>query len=553
MSQVKRVNKTTRRSRYDVDVDIIIPAYNCASTIGDTLESILNQTYPQDKIHILIVNDGSTDSTDTILEKYRSQYSNIQVVKTENQGVSKARNVALSMAKHDYIEFVDSDDKLEKNTIETFVKYQKKYGADVIKGTFNADEDTVLGKMKNKWVNKPVFVEKEDFVTTIYPMIFTSLQMNNLWTLFIKRELISDISFDTEMTAGEDLVFVIDLITKAKSMLLIPDAIYSYNQNTTNSVTRKSGMKRIIQKYKDNKRINRTLWLHLKEWGIDTPMYRNLAKSRARNAIMWKLDRRSFDNKQLAKRKAEFEIEETVKKRKSLVPVWIEDKLIEAMHTPSEDGTYPNWQQIKKYSTYYELRYLKMPVYEKTKRLLDIVISLLMIIVLSPIMLITAIIIYCKDGKPIIYKQTRLAQYGRPFTLYKFRSMPNGIEKETGAVWSNAQDDRATSFGKFIRRYKIDELPQLFNILKGDMSFVGCRPERPEFYDKFKDQDIKYFDERILVTPGLTGLAQIKGGTRFTPEQKLAYDLEYIRNRCLKLDIKLFISTVTAVFKGSAS
>lgn len=547
---VKR-EEIKKRNTVNYKVSIIMPAYNCANTIADAIESILEQSYKN--IQLVIVNDGSNDNTQQVVEKYKAKDDRIVCVPTANHGVGEARNIGLNMADGDFVMFTDSDDRLNKDAIKKFVGYQKKYKADIIKCTFTSDVDNIIAKQKNKWVDRPYFFAKDDFVTSVYPMIFTSLQMNNIWTLFVKREIAQSAKFDTQMTAGEDLVYVIDLITNANSMLLVPDALYQYNQTTTGSITRKNNIKKIVRKYKDNKLISKTILQHLKVWGIDTPMYRNLAKNRAKSAVFWKIDRLLYDRKQNAIRAEQQEIFDTVQYRKSVVPAWIEPLLLQAMHSKSEDGTYPNWKQIQRISKYYELRYLKMPVYSKVKRLLDIVISLLMIIVLLPLMLLTAIIILLKDGRPVIYKQTRLSIYGRPFQLYKFRSMPNGIEKDTGAVWSNASDNRATPFGKFIRRYKIDELPQLFNILKGDMSFVGCRPERPEFYDKFKDEDIQFFDERILVIPGLTGLAQIKGGTRFTPEQKLAYDLLYIRNRCLKMDIQLFLGTITSILKGKSS
>ena len=186
------------------------------------------------------------------------------------------------------------------------------------------------------------------------------------------------------------------------------------------------------------------------------------------------------------------------------------------------------------------------PCYDFFKRLTDLVLSLFAAVVLAVPMIVVAAIVWCTSEGPALYKQERVGLNGKRFTLYKFRSMRIDAEA-LGAQWAVDDDPRVTKFGRFMRMTRLDELPQLFNIIKGDMSLVGPRPERPVFYDKFA-QYIDGFDERLKVMPGLTGLAQINGGYDLKAEQKVAYDIEYIEKRSLWLDIKLVFSTVAVVF-----
>lgn len=187
------------------------------------------------------------------------------------------------------------------------------------------------------------------------------------------------------------------------------------------------------------------------------------------------------------------------------------------------------------------------PVYSFFKRAFDIVASLCAIIVLAVPMLIIALAIVIDSKGGAIYNQDRLGINGVPFTLYKFRTMVADAEKISGACWAAKNDSRCTKLGKFLRSTRLDELPQLFNILKGDMSVVGPRPERPIFYDEF-DSYIDGFRQRLMIVPGLSGLAQINGGYDLAPEQKIAYDLEYIETRSFWLDIKIIFKTIAIVF-----
>lgn len=184
----------------------------------------------------------------------------------------------------------------------------------------------------------------------------------------------------------------------------------------------------------------------------------------------------------------------------------------------------------------------------RLKRAVDVFCSLILLIPAAPIMLITAIIIRLESPGPVIYRQDRVGLYEKEFTLYKFRSMRSDAEKN-GAVWAKANDARVTKFGRFIRKVRIDELPQIWNILKGDMSFIGPRPERMTFVQKLK-QDIPYYSMRHTVKPGLTGWAQVcypYGANEEDARFKLEYDLYYIKNMSLLLDIHIIFKTIGVV------
>ncbi len=183
------------------------------------------------------------------------------------------------------------------------------------------------------------------------------------------------------------------------------------------------------------------------------------------------------------------------------------------------------------------------------KRLMDIGISLIALILTSPIMLGCALAIKLEDGGKVFYKQKRLTKYGRVFEVYKFRTMKeeNSIHKSV-----TADDDRITKVGKILRKYRIDELPQMLNILKGDMTVVGPRPEMLENVEKYTDE-LPEFAYRLRMKAGLTGLAQISGKYNTSPKDKLVMDLMYIENYSIWQDLKLIFQTVTVFFKASES
>lgn len=190
----------------------------------------------------------------------------------------------------------------------------------------------------------------------------------------------------------------------------------------------------------------------------------------------------------------------------------------------------------------------KKPIYSFAKRLFDILFSFVALILLLLPMLIIAAAIKCTSKGSVFYKQERLGLNGKRFKIVKFRTMVSDAEKD-GAQWAlGADDKRVTKVGAFLRKYRIDELPQLLACLTGQLSIVGPRPEREVFYDLFETH-VHGFRERMKVKPGLTGLAQINGGYDLRPEEKVVYDVEYIKKRSFWLDMKILLKTVAVVLK----
>ena len=183
-----------------------------------------------------------------------------------------------------------------------------------------------------------------------------------------------------------------------------------------------------------------------------------------------------------------------------------------------------------------------------SKRLFDLAASGLLLLVSSPILILAAIAVKTTSPGPVFYRQERVGQFGRTFDVMKFRSMVQDAEKD-GAVWAQKNDARVTAVGKFIRSTRIDEIPQIFNVFRGDMSFVGPRPERPVFVEDLA-KEIPFYNERHIVKPGITGWAQLNypyGASVEDARHKLEYDLYYIKNYSLFLDLVTLIQTVRVV------
>lgn len=186
------------------------------------------------------------------------------------------------------------------------------------------------------------------------------------------------------------------------------------------------------------------------------------------------------------------------------------------------------------------------------KRLVDLVLSLTLLVIMLPFIVLTALAVFLETGRPVLYSQQRIGLLGKEFRIYKFRSMRQDAEKDGKARWASANDNRITRVGAFIRNTRLDELPQIYNVIKGEMSFVGPRPERPEFVFELNEK-IPLYDTRHYVKPGLMGWAQLKypyGASVEDAKGKLEYDLYYSKNHSLLMDILIMIQTVEVVLLG---
>lgn len=192
---------------------------------------------------------------------------------------------------------------------------------------------------------------------------------------------------------------------------------------------------------------------------------------------------------------------------------------------------------------------------ETIKRAFDIIVSAILLVITAPVMLVTAVLVALESRGPILYRQERVGQFGQVFDVLKFRSMRADAEKSGVPQWATSNDNRVTRVGRVIRKLRIDELPQILNVLRGDMSFVGPRPERPYFVDQLST-DIRYYSCRHSVKPGITGWAQVRypyGASLEDAIQKLQYDLYYVKNHSLFLDVLILVETVQVVLFGKGA
>jgi exopolysaccharide biosynthesis polyprenyl glycosylphosphotransferase len=190
--------------------------------------------------------------------------------------------------------------------------------------------------------------------------------------------------------------------------------------------------------------------------------------------------------------------------------------------------------------------------YAAAKRAADVLLSTLLLVATSPVVLAAATAIVVEDGLPVLFSQERIGQHMRLFRIHKLRTMIKDAEEETGPTIADERDPRVTTVGRFLRTFRIDEFPQLVNIIRGEMSFVGPRPERPFFVEQYIDR-VPGYRERFKVKPGLTGLAQVSGSYATNPERKLKYDLIYIYHQTLTMDVQIVTQTLRVVLTGQGA
>jgi lipopolysaccharide/colanic/teichoic acid biosynthesis glycosyltransferase len=220
------------------------------------------------------------------------------------------------------------------------------------------------------------------------------------------------------------------------------------------------------------------------------------------------------------------------------------------LYTDLQDAVKHHHQYLHKVE---EMRNIDLPRwYLITKRFMDVFVAILGILLLSPLFLIVALLIKIDSKGPVLYGQDRVGKNGKLFKIYKFRTMRIDAEKQTGPVWATENDPRITFIGRILRDSKIDEFPQFVNLIKGEMSMVGPRPERPFFVEQFT-KTIPGYSRRLDVTPGLTGPAQLRNGyntSAMSVIKKLRYDIYYVKRMDLSMDLGLLAETFVSLFKG---
>jgi sugar transferase (PEP-CTERM system associated) len=212
------------------------------------------------------------------------------------------------------------------------------------------------------------------------------------------------------------------------------------------------------------------------------------------------------------------------------------------------DTLYPSWLIFSK-------GFRLNPTFMLVRRLVSLVVSFICLAVVSPLLPLVALLIKLTSPGPVLYRQRRVGRNGSVFTCYKFRTMRADAEADIGPTWAGDDDPRVTSVGRWLRLTRLDEIPQLWNVLRGDMGFVGPRPERPEFVE-WLTREIPYYHLRHIIRPGITGWAQVRyqyGASVEEAKEKLKYDLYYIKNISLSLDLLIFAESFTTVMLGRGS
>jgi lipopolysaccharide/colanic/teichoic acid biosynthesis glycosyltransferase len=212
--------------------------------------------------------------------------------------------------------------------------------------------------------------------------------------------------------------------------------------------------------------------------------------------------------------------------------------------TDGAGNTFPVFSEASPVYSLPEERQQESSFTEFSIRVLDVTGCVLLFLLAAPIILCTAILVRVTSKGPVFYRQKRVGKSGSIFTLYKFRTMVDGAEEQTGPIWAQKDDERVTPLGRILRRTRIDELAQLFNVIRGDMSLVGPRPERPYFVGRHRALQ----GVRLSVKPGLTGLAQIRAFYDLKPDHKLKYDALYIQNRSFLLNLVILLKTIPVIF-----
>lgn len=242
-------------------ISIIIPAYNCETLIGQCLDSVLAQTGAE--LEVIVVNDGSTDRTGEILANYGDA---IRLITVPNGGVSKARNMGLSLASGDYVLFADADDSLKEGAVERLVRLLTETDADIIKFTYHILLPDGTVKIPYNQFEAFDVIEKKDFKQKIYPHFIRGIRLNSLWSGIYRRTLLEGLSFREDMRTAEDAVFLLDVYTRAQTVAVIPDALYNYYQ-TGEGLTGSAAS--VFMKYRCNMILASQTISHLKEWDMD--------------------------------------------------------------------------------------------------------------------------------------------------------------------------------------------------------------------------------------------------------------------------------------------
>ncbi len=526
---------------------VIVPAYNAEATLTDTLEALARQSIPREHYEIIVVDDGSTDRTAEIAEAYADT-----VLRQENAGPAAARNAGVAIARGEIVLFTDADCAPIPEWIERMTAPFADPDVVGTKGAYLTRQRAPMAR----------FVQQEYEDRYDRMARFKRIDFIDTYSAAYRRDVfLANGGFDTvfPVASVEDQEFSFRLAQKGYKMVFVPEArvYHRHNERLKDYIRRKF----YIGYYK----ALLTRWLPERLLGdTHTPpvlklqiLIMALILLDLGAAVFW-----GWARWLLLLLVAAFYLSavpfllKIARRDPGILPhalVYLPARALALglgflvgqiafirRHDPTRKPVLTLRQRI-------------------IKRTMDIVGALLLLALTWPIMIITAIAIKLDSPGPILFKQTRIGENGRPFTIYKFRSMVHNadellpqildIEHLEEPAYKLKADPRRTRVGKFIRRWSIDELPQIFNVLKGDMSLVGPRPEIAWLVERYTPEQ----RERLALKPGITGPVQVNGRGDLSFRERLEIEVDYIHNYSLKRDIIILLKTIPAVIKGDGA
>jgi len=524
----------------EIDFSIIVPTYNNQNTIRECVVALKNQTILSDLYEIIVVNDGSTDNTLNIL----NTISDITIITIENSGPAVARNIGVKYAKGNIVVFTDADCIPEVDWLQQMVTFFNTEDIVAVKGVYKSTQSELVARFVQKeYEFKYERMKKQKYIDFV----------DTYSAAYRKDIFLANKGFDENFRkpSVEDQELSFRLARKGYHMIFQPNAkVFHFHDRTLLKYwKRKKDIgywkaymlrwlpeKTITDSHTSPSQRSQIILLFLSiiftviGFFYSPIFYIALSSLLLFFAIDFKFFKFVFANE------------------REILPIYPFFILVRAASLGLglvEGVLFPPAPQ-KQDRVFHFYNYF-------LKRFMDVIGAIIGLIFGIPILIIAGMIIKLESPGPIIFSQIRAGVNGKPFRIYKLRTMSVGAEEQLdsvihnnklkGPVFKIPNDPRVTKVGKFLRKWSIDELPQFWNVLKGEMSLVGPRPEEIWIVEKYDDVQRK----RLAVKPGLTGLMQINGRGGLDFDERLVLDLEYINNRSLILDMKILLQSIQSV------
>lgn len=530
-----------------IKYSVIIPAYNAERTLSLTLEALRRQTVPREEYEVIVVDDGSTDGTAEVARAY-----GVRLIRQQNQGPAAARNVGVREARGEIVLFTDSDCEPREDWIEKLTAPFADPEVVGAKGAYLTRQRSLMARF--------VQLEYEDRYDRMAR--FAQIDFIDTYSAAYRRAVfLANRGFDTIFPTAsvEDQEFSFRLAQKGYKMVFVPDArVYHLHDETLTQYVRRKFFigyyKALLTRWLPERLITDTHTPPVLKLQL---VLMALILALVLPAFVWTPARSLLLASGLLFYATAFPFLLKIARRDPgvLLPALL---YLPARALALGLGFFVGQLAFLrgKNVPHKPVLTLRQRI---IKRAMDVVGALIMFVLTWPIMLVTAIAIKLDSPGPVLFRQTRVGENGRPFTIYKFRSMVDNAEELLPQIldidnleepaYKLKDDPRRTRVGRFIRRWSIDELPQLFNVLKGDMSLVGPRPEMAWLVERYTPEQRR----RLAVKPGITGPVQVNGRGDLSLQQRLALELDYIENYSLWRDVQILLKTIPAVIRGDGA